>query len=198
MKVLVTGGTGYIGSHTAVELLERGFDIIVIDNLSNSYIEVVDSIKKITGKTFVFEKVDMCDANAMKMLFAKHKDIGSVIHFAAFKSVGESVQFPLKYYHNNITSVVNLLNNMTENGVSKLVYSSSCTVYGQPDVLPVKEDSPTQKPFSPYGNSKKICEDIIEDTVKISDIKSIALRYFNPIGAHESSLIGELPIGGSE
>ena len=193
MKILVTGGTGFIGSHTSVELLNRGYDIIIADNLSNSHIEVTDAIKKITGKSLIFEKVELCNPDEVKNLFLKHNDIKAVIHFAAFKSVGESVQFPLKYYHNNIASVVNLLNSMMEFDVRNIVYSSSCTVYGQPDILPVRENSPILKAASPYGNSKKICEDIIEDTTKTSAIKAIALRYFNPIGAHDSALIGELP-----
>jgi UDP-glucose 4-epimerase len=199
LRVLVTGGTGYIGSHTVVELQQQGYEVIIIDNLSNSYIEVVDSIQKITGIKPGFEKLDLCDKKALGEFFKKNKDINAVIHFAAYKSVRESVSEPLKYYENNIGSLINILYYMKEYKINNLVYSSSCTVYGQPDKLPVSEDSPTQKPFSPYGNTKKICEDIIHDTVETlhatSLYKVIALRYFNPIGAHASALIGELPIG---
>ena len=201
MKVLVTGGTGYIGSHTVVELQQQGYEVIIIDNLSNSYIEVVDSIQKITGIKPLFYNLDLCDKNKLGDFFLKNQDIDSVIHFAAYKAVGESVSEPLKYYENNISSLINLLFFMKEYRINNLVYSSSCTIYGQPDKLPVSEDTPTQKPFSPYGNTKKICEDIISDTVlgslfsTLGYLKAIALRYFNPIGAHKSALIGELPIG---
>lgn len=195
MKVLVTGGTGFIGSHTVVELQQRGFDVVIVDNLSNSYREVLDSIQKITGILPSFEKIDLCDKKAMRVFFKKYSDIRSVIHFAAFKAVGESVEKPLMYYENNIVALINLLEFMKEFSVNNLVYSSSCTVYGQPDILPVSEDSPMKKPFSPYGNTKKICEDIIEDVSKVEGLNAVSLRYFNPIGAHKSALIGELPIG---
>ncbi len=195
MKVLVTGGTGYIGSHAVVELQQQGYDVIIIDNLSNSYIEVLSSIEKITGIKPVFENIDLCDGDKLDKFFGKYNDIKAVVHFAAFKAVGESSQFPLKYYSNNLISLINLLQCMNKFDVKHLVYSSSCTVYGQPDKLPVREETPVQQPCSPYGNTKKISEEIIEDTVSTSDLKAISLRYFNPIGAHSSALIGELPIG---
>ncbi len=195
MKILVTGGTGYIGSHTVVELQKKGYDVIIVDNLSNSYIEVVSSIEKITGIRPEFEKFDLSDVNKTNAFFTKHNEIAAIIHFAAYKAVGESVEKPLKYYRNNLFSLVNILQNMKDNHIKNIVFSSSCTVYGQPDKLPVSEDSPIKKAFCPYGNTKQISEEIIQDTTKVSDIKAIALRYFNPIGAHESALIGELPIG---
>lgn len=194
-KILVTGGTGYIGSHTCVVLLENGFDVLIVDNLSNSSPEVVDKITQITGKAPHFTKLDLCDEQALMEYFKTHPGIDGVIHFAAYKAVGESSEFPLKYYHNNLLGMVNLLKAMDSAGCDKLVFSSSCTVYGQPDVLPVSEDAPLKKAFSPYGNTKKICEDIMSDQVASTGLKGIALRYFNPIGAHESALIGELPLG---
>ncbi|MBW6480159.1 MAG: UDP-glucose 4-epimerase GalE [Bacteroidales bacterium] len=194
-KILVTGGTGYIGSHTCVVLLENGFDVLIVDNLSNSSPEVVDKITRITGKTPEFTKLDLCNEKALLQYFKSHPGIDGVIHFAAYKAVGESSEFPLKYYHNNLLGMVNLLKAMDSAGCDKLVFSSSCTVYGQPDVLPVSEDAPLKKAFSPYGNTKKICEDIMSDQVMSAGLKGIALRYFNPIGAHESALIGELPLG---
>lgn len=195
-KVLVTGGTGYIGSHTVVELQNAGFKAVIADNLSNSRIEVVDSIAKITGRKPEFEKVDLSSAEECKQLFEKHPGIGSIIHFAAYKSVGESVDKPLEYYHNNINSLINILNNMHRLGIRHMVFSSSCTVYGQPDQLPVTEETPRKPAQSPYGNTKAICEDIIRDFCKAqADYSCIALRYFNPIGAHPSALIGELPLG---
>ena len=194
MKIAVTGGTGYIGSHTVAELQQNGHEVIIIDNLSNSEAGVVDAIEKITSIRPVFEEFDLCDAAKTKAFFKKYK-IDAVIHFAAFKAVGESVEQPLKYYRNNIFSLINLLEGMQENSVSNLVFSSSCTVYGQPHELPVSEKSPLQKASSPYGETKQIGETIINDTVKATGIKAISLRYFNPIGAHESALIGELPRG---
>jgi len=195
-KILVTGGTGYIGSHTSVELLNAGFEIIIIDNLSNSNIEVLDGIKKITGKSPDFHKIDLTDSEKTDAFFNTVKDIDSIIHFAAYKAVGESVINPLKYYENNITSLINVLKNVQKHQITSFVFSSSCTVYGQPDILPVTEESPIKKADSPYGNTKQISEEIIFDFVKsISEFKSICLRYFNPIGAHESAEIGELPIG---
>jgi UDP-glucose 4-epimerase len=194
-KILVTGGTGYIGSHTCVVLLENGFDVLIVDNLSNSSPDVVDKITQITGKAPEFTKLDLCDEQALMEYFKTHPGIDGVIHFAAYKAVGESSEFPLKYYHNNLLGMVNLLKAMDSAGCDKLVFSSSCTVYGQPDVLPVSEDAPLKKAFSPYGNTKKICEDILSDQVMSAGLKGIALRYFNPIGAHESALIGELPLG---
>lgn len=195
MKVIVTGGTGYIGSHTVVEMQQQGYEVIIIDNLSNSFIDVLLSIEKITGIKPVFENLDLCDADKLDKFFKQYNDIKAVIHFAAFKAVGESVQYPLKYYRNNLISLINLLQHMTKYAVNYLVYSSSCTVYGQPDKLPVNEYTPVIKPLSPYGNTKKISEEIIEDSVKTTSLKAISLRYFNPIGAHASALIGELPIG---
>ncbi len=194
MKILVTGGTGYIGSHIVVELQQKGYDVIIVDNLSNSYAEVIYSIKKITGILPAFEKIDLCDYNKTADFFKKHKDIDAVIHFAAFKSVKESVINPLKYYNNNLLPLINVLKCMNENAINNIVFSSSCTVYGQAKTLPVTENTPVQKPASPYGNTKQISEEIIADTVKSSDIKAISLRYFNPIGAHKSSLIGEYPL----
>jgi UDP-glucose 4-epimerase len=195
-KILVTGGTGYIGSHTAVELIEDGFDVIIIDNLYNSEAEVADRIKMITGTRPALEVFDLCDSKKLDGFFQKHKDITSIIHFAAYKAVGESVNKPLEYYRNNILSLINLLDAMKHYGISDFVFSSSCTVYGQPEKLPVTEDSPLQPATSPYGNTKQIGEAIIRDTtVSDKSIKAVSLRYFNPIGAHPSALIGELPRG---
>lgn len=193
MKILVTGGTGYIGSHTVVELQQQGFEVLIADNLHNSSIYVLDRIEKITGLRPQFEYMDLCDADKTDLLFIGDPDIEAVIHFAAFKSVGESVKEPLKYYHNNLVSTINLLDSMTRHGVKYLAFSSSCTVYGQPEVLPVTEQSPLQKAESPYGNTKRIMEDMILDVARIGAINAISLRYFNPIGAHESALIGEAP-----
>ncbi|MFK5970638.1 MAG: UDP-glucose 4-epimerase GalE [Candidatus Marithrix sp.] len=195
-KILVTGGTGYIGSHTVVELQNKGFEVIIIDNLSNSKIEVLDGIEEITGKRPEFECVDLTDTSQLSVFFKKYSNISSVIHFAAFKAVGESVQNPLKYYSNNLISLINLLNQMKIHAISGIVFSSSCTVYGQPDKLPVSENSPIQLANSPYGNTKQICEEIIRDSIlaKLIDY-CISLRYFNPIGAHPSAIIGELPLG---
>lgn len=195
-RILVTGGTGYIGSHTSVELIKEGFDVVIVDNLSNSSIEILDGIEKITGVRPTFEEFNLCDQDKTKALFKKYSDIAAIIHFAASKAVGESVQKPLMYYRNNLVSLMNLLDVMNENPAVKLVFSSSCTVYGQPDKLPVTEEAPIKKANSPYGNTKQISEEIIQDTITANaSISAIALRYFNPIGAHESGLIGELPIG---
>ena len=196
MQILVTGGTGYIGSHTVVELQKNGFEVVIIDNLSNSTADVISSIEKITGIRPLFEEFDLCDKEKTKEFFNKYTKIQGVIHFAAYKAVGESVAFPLKYYNNNLFSLINLLSSMEENKINNFVFSSSCTVYGQPEILPVKEESPIQLAMSPYGNTKQICEEIITDHISVSDyLKGISLRYFNPIGAHESALIGELPLG---
>jgi UDP-glucose 4-epimerase len=195
-KILVTGGTGYIGSHTSVELIEEGYDVLIIDNLYNSEAEVVDGIGKITGVRPVLEVLDLCDKNKLNLFFKNNKDIAAIIHFAAYKAVGESVRKPLEYYRNNLDSLMNLLGAMQNYGICNMVFSSSCTVYGQPEKLPVTEDNPFQSALSPYGNTKQIGEEIIRDTTTASDkIKAISLRYFNPIGAHPSALIGELPRG---
>ena len=197
-RILVTGGTGFIGSHTTVELQEAGYEVIIIDNLSNSRADVVDGIEKITGIRPHFENIDCCDIEALDKVFSKYEGIEGIIHFAASKAVGESVEKPLLYYRNNINSLVNLLELMPKHGVKGIIFSSSCTVYGQPtpENLPVTEQSPLQKALSPYGNTKQINEEIIQDYVHSgAHIKSIILRYFNPIGAHPSALIGELPIG---
>jgi UDP-glucose 4-epimerase len=195
-QILVTGGTGYIGSHTAVELINSGFDVVIVDNLSNSSIDVLDGIEKITGIRPAFEKFDLCDQEKTNNLFKTYPDITAIIHFAASKAVGESVEKPLMYYRNNITSLLNLLDVMNEKPSVSLVFSSSCTVYGQPDVLPVTESAPIKKATSPYGNTKQISEEIILDTILANQlINAISLRYFNPVGAHHSALIGELPIG---
>ena len=196
--ILVTGGTGFIGSHTTVELIEAGYKVVIVDNLSNSKIEVLDGIEKITGVRPAFEQVDLRDFAATEAVFAKYPDIEGIIHFAASKAVGESVQKPLLYYRNNIVSLVNLLELMPKYNVNGIIFSSSCTVYGQPKLenLPVKEDCPHQKATSPYGNTKEINEQIITDYIHSgANIKSIILRYFNPIGAHPSAEIGELPNG---
>ena len=194
--VVVTGGTGFIGSHTSVELMEAGYEVLIIDDLSNSRIEVLDGIKMITGRKPMFEKFDLCDRGKVMDCFKNHPDIAAIIHFAAHKAVPESVDKPLMYYENNLLSLINLLEAMKEHGVKYFVFSSSCTIYGQPDTLPVTETSPIKKATSPYGNTKQIAEEIIQDVVSAGDpVEAILLRYFNPIGAHPSAHIGELPIG---
>lgn len=196
--ILVTGGTGFIGSHTTVELIEAGYNVVIVDNLSNSKAEVVDGIEKITGVRPAFENVDLRDKEATENVFKKYHGINGIIHFAASKAVGESVEKPLLYYRNNIVSLVNLLELMPVYGVKGIIFSSSCTVYGQPskENLPVTEEAPIQKALSPYGNTKQINEEIIHDYIHSgANVKSIILRYFNPIGAHPSALIGELPNG---
>ncbi len=195
MKILITGGTGYIGSHTTVELLNRDFDVVIADDLSNSSLNVLDNIEKITGKRPVFEKIDLADAALTAAFFSRHTGIDAIIHFAAKKAVGESVEKPLLYYRNNLDSLLNILQGMKDHSIKNLVFSSSCTVYGQPDVLPVSETSPIKKAMSPYGNTKQISEEIITDFSNVEDIRAILLRYFNPIGSHTSALIGELPLG---
>jgi UDP-glucose 4-epimerase len=195
-KILVTGGTGYIGSHTSVELIEKGYEVIVIDNLYNSEADVIDRIEIITGIKPQLEVFDLCNSEKLKLFFRKQNDIDAVIHFAALKAVGESVNKPLEYYRNNLLSLVNLLDSMRQFKIPCLVFSSSCTVYGQPEKLPVSENAPLQPATSPYGNTKQIGEAIIRDTtVSDESIKAISLRYFNPIGAHPSALIGEQPRG---
>jgi UDP-glucose 4-epimerase len=195
-KILVTGGTGYIGSHTSVELIKEDFDVIIVDNLYNSEADVVDKIQMITGVKPLLEVFDLCDQVKLDSFIQRNRDISAIIHFAAYKAVGESVTKPLEYYRNNLFSLVNLLDTMKRYGIPDLVFSSSCTVYGQPEKLPVTEDAPLQPATSPYGNTKQIGESIIRDTT-FSDkkIRAISLRYFNPIGAHPSALIGELPRG---
>lgn len=195
MKILVTGGTGYIGSHTVVELQKKGFEVIIVDNLSNSYANVVDKIEQISGIRPAFEEFDLTDNEKINDFFNRNSDLGGIIHFAAYKAVGESVNDPLMYYRNNLGSLVNILENMKTHKITNLVFSSSCTVYGQPEVLPVSEESPILKAMSPYGNTKQISEEVITDTSSVTHVKAILLRYFNPIGAHESALIGELPLG---
>lgn len=194
-KILVTGGTGFIGSHTVVELQKKGYEVVIVDDLSNSSIEVLESITKISGIKPAFEQFDLSDAVKTAEFFSRNQDIQGIIHFAAFKAVGESMVKPLDYYRNNLGSLINILEGMKENGIQNVVFSSSCTVYGQPEVLPVTESAPIQQAWSPYGNTKQMCEDILRFATMTLPLKAIALRYFNPIGAHESALIGELPLG---
>lgn len=194
--ILVTGGTGYIGSHTVVELQNAGFDVLIVDNLSNSSPDVIYGIEKITGKKPELVVADCSDTQKMDEVFRTHTDIAAIIHFAASKAVGESVEKPLLYYRNNLLSLITMLELSVKHKVSSFVFSSSCTVYGQPEVLPVTEKSPIQEATSPYGNTKQIAEEIIRDTIHASQsLCAICLRYFNPIGAHPSVLIGELPNG---
>ena len=195
-KILVTGGTGYIGSHTVVELQKSGYEVLIIDDLSNSSIEVLESIEKITGTKPAFEKFDLADREKTDDFFRRSMGIQAIIHFAASKAVGESVEKPLMYYRNNLVTLMNLLDCQIKYDVPNIVFSSSCTVYGQPDVLPVTEQTPRKDAESPYGNTKRVNEDILKDTIAANpQLKGIALRYFNPIGAHSSALIGELPLG---
>jgi UDP-glucose 4-epimerase len=194
--VVVTGGTGYIGSHTVLELINAGKSVVILDDLSNSRVEVIEAIEEITGTRPAFYKVDLTDAAALAKIFAQiGEQADSVVHFAAKKAVGESVEKPLLYYRNNLFGLVNLLEEMQRFSIQKLVFSSSCTVYGQPSVIPVTEETPRQKAESPYGNTKSIAEDIISDCCKVNVLNAISLRYFNPIGAHSSAKIGELPVG---
>ncbi|TKC02802.1 UDP-glucose 4-epimerase GalE [Pedobacter frigoris] len=193
-KILVTGGTGFIGSHTVVELHNAGYEVVIVDDLSNSNPKILQQLETIIGIRPEFVELDLCDEAKVKEFVSKHSDIAGVIHFAAFKAVGESVQNPLKYYRNNFYSLINLITAFNSN--VKLVFSSSCTVYGQPDILPVTEAAPTKKAESPYGNTKQIAEEILEETCAVTpDLKVTSLRYFNPVGAHHTALIGELPIG---
>jgi len=195
-KVLVTGGTGYIGSHTVVELIEAGFEVVIIDNFSNSDSSVLDGIEKITGHRPPFYQIDLKHKEELTGFFKQNPSIDSIIHFAAYKAVGESVEKPLKYYRNNLLSTMHLLECMAEHNVKHIVFSSSCTVYGQPDKLPVDETAPIKEPLSPYGSTKQISERMIQDTTQAHDfIRGTSLRYFNPIGAHPSALIGEKPHG---
>jgi len=195
-KVLVTGGAGFIGTHTVVELIAAGMEPIIVDDLSRSNVSLLEGVEKIVGRKLLFYKIDCQDINQFRTVFKKHGDISHVIHFAAFKSVNESVVNPLIYYKNNVGSTVVLMELMKEFAVTRLVFSSSCTVYGQPDIIPVTEEAPFKTAESAYGATKQICERILTDDVKAwRELKVISLRYFNPIGAHPSSLIGELPIG---
>ncbi len=194
-KILVTGGLGYIGSHTVIELQNSGFDVIIIDNLSNSSIEVLDGIYNITQKKPLFEKLDLRDKKEVASFFNTYNDIAGIIHFAASKAVGESVEEPLLYYENNLSTLIYLLQECNKYKINNFIFSSSCTVYGEPDALPIPEKAPVKEATSPYGNTKQISEEIIFDTCSVTNLKSIALRYFNPIGAHESAEIGELPLG---
>ena len=195
MKIVVTGGLGFIGSHTVVELQNQGFDVVAIDNLSNSSIEVLDGIERITGKKPIFENIDLREKSSVQNFFKKHHDTVGVIHFAASKAVGESVENPLLYYENNINALVYVLQELTKLPQANFIFSSSCTVYGQAEKMPITEDASIQPAISPYGNTKQIGEEIIQDVAKVTNVNSILLRYFNPIGAHPSAEIGELPIG---
>lgn len=192
--ILVTGGTGYIGSHTVVELIEKGFDVVIIDNLSNSHVEVIDSIETITGVRPAFAPIDLNNKNAV-MEFLRIQPVEAIIHFAAFKAVGESVEKPLEYYRNNLVSLLNLIELCRDLKIKHFVFSSSCSVYGQPDYLPIDEFAEVKPAQSPYANTKKIGEDILRDAAKAVDFNVISLRYFNPVGAHSSALIGEYPVG---
>jgi UDP-glucose 4-epimerase len=195
MKIVVTGGLGFIGSHTVVELQNEGFDVVAIDNLSNSSEDVLDGIERITGKKPIFEKMDLRDKSSVQNFFKKHNDVQGVIHFAASKAVGESVENPLLYYENNINALVYVLQELKELPNANFIFSSSCTVYGQAEKMPINEDASVQPAMSPYGNTKQIGEEIITDVAKVTNINSILLRYFNPIGSHPSAEIGELPLG---
>lgn len=195
MKILVTGGLGFIGSHTVVELQNEGFEVVALDNLSNSSVNVLEGIERITGKKPWFENIDLRDKIAVQEFFKKHDTISGVIHFAASKAVGESVENPLLYYENNINTLVYLLQELQQKREASFIFSSSCTVYGQAEIMPITENAPVQQAMSPYGNTKQIGEEIISDVAKVSNINAVLLRYFNPIGAHPSAEIGELPIG---
>ncbi|MFV8371077.1 UDP-glucose 4-epimerase GalE [Flavobacterium sp. LB2P6] len=195
MKILVTGGLGFIGSHTVVELQNEGFEVVIVDNLSNTSLNVLDGIQNITGKVPAFEKLDLREKDKVQDFFKRHYDISGVIHFAASKAVGESVENPLLYYENNINALVYILQELQQKPEANFIFSSSCTVYGQAETMPITENAPVQQPISPYGNTKKIGEEIIIDTAKVTNVNAILLRYFNPIGAHASTEIGELPIG---
>ena len=195
MKILVTGGLGFIGSHTVVELQNQGFEVIIIDNLSNTSLNVLEGIATITGINTAFEKLDLRDKDKVQDFFKRHHDIDGVIHFAASKAVGESVGNPLLYYENNINTLVYLLQELQQKPEANFIFSSSCTVYGQAEKMPITEDASIQTAMSPYGNTKQIGEEIIIDTAKVTNINAVLLRYFNPIGSHPSAEIGELPLG---
>ncbi|NRS87365.1 UDP-glucose 4-epimerase [Flavobacterium sp. 7E] len=195
MKILVTGGLGFIGSHTVVELQNQGFEVVIIDDLSNTSLSVLEGIKNITGKIPAFEKLDLRVKTSVQDFFSKNQDIAGVIHFAASKAVGESVENPLLYYENNINALVYLLQELQKKDAANFIFSSSCTVYGQAEKMPITENAPIQTAMSPYGNTKQIGEEIIIDTAKVTNINAILLRYFNPIGSHPTAEIGELPLG---
>ncbi|MCI4443581.1 MAG: UDP-glucose 4-epimerase GalE [Lentimicrobium sp.] len=195
MKILVTGGLGFIGSHTVVELQNQGFEVVIIDNLSNTSLNVLDGIANITGIKTAFENLDLREKEKVQDFFKRHRDISGVIHFAASKAVGESVGNPLLYYENNLNTLIYLLQELQQQPEANFIFSSSCTVYGQAEKMPITEDASIQTAMSPYGNTKQIGEEIITDTAKVTNINAILLRYFNPIGAHPSAEIGELPIG---
>ena len=195
MKIVVTGGLGFIGSHTVVELQNQGFEVIALDNLSNSSLDVLEGIERITGKKPVFEQIDLREKAAVQDFFLRHNDVSGVIHFAASKAVGESVENPLLYYENNINALVYVLQSLAELPQANFIFSSSCTVYGQAKQMPITEDASVQPAISPYGNTKQIGEEIITDTAKVTGINAILLRYFNPIGSHPTAKIGELPLG---
>lgn len=194
-KILVTGGLGYIGSHTVVELQKTGYQVVIIDNLSNSSLDVLEGITDITKTPPTFERLDLREKAAVSDFFKRNNDIDGIIHFAASKAVGESVDRPLLYYENNLNTLIYLLQECNTHHINNFIFSSSCTVYGEPDSLPITEDAPVKPATSPYGNTKQIAEEILKDTCSVSSLKTIALRYFNPIGAHETALIGELPAG---
>jgi UDP-glucose 4-epimerase len=195
-KIIVTGGCGYIGAHTVIELITHNFEVLILDDLSNATEKTLERIQKITGIKPRFAEIDLKDAAKTNALFSKHQDAIAVIHFAAHKAVGESVDNPIKYYKNNLYSLLNTLSAQRENGIKNFIFSSSATVYGTPKTLPITEENETQRPFSAYGNTKKIAEEILEDLISTDKtFSAISLRYFNPIGAHDSGLIGELPSG---
>ena len=195
MKVLVTGGLGFIGSHTVVELQNEGFEVVIVDNLSNTSLSVLDGIEKITGKKPIFENLDLREKEKVQDFFKRNSDISGVIHFAASKAVGESVEDPLLYYENNISALIYVLKQLQQKPEANFIFSSSCTVYGQAEKMPITEDAALQQAVSPYGNTKAVGEEIIADTAKVTNINAVLLRYFNPIGSHPSAEIGELPIG---
>ncbi len=195
MKIVVTGGLGFIGSHTVVELQNEGFEVVVVDNLSNTSLDVLDGIQNITGVKPAFEKIDLREKDKVQDFFKRHDDIAGVIHFAASKAVGESVENPLLYYENNISALIYLLQELQQKPEANFIFSSSCTVYGQAETMPITENASIQTAMSPYGNTKQIGEEIITDTAKVTNINAILLRYFNPIGSHPSAEIGELPLG---
>lgn len=195
MKIVVTGGLGFIGSHTVVELQNEGFEVVIVDNLSNSSEDVLKGIVAITGKKPIFEKLDLREKKSVQDFFKKHNDVDGVIHFAASKAVGESVENPLLYYENNLGTLVYILQELEKKPEANFIFSSSCTVYGQAEVMPITENAPVQTAMSPYGNTKQIGEEIITDVAKVTNVNAILLRYFNPIGSHPSAEIGELPLG---